>query len=361
MHYLLPIPYFLPIPPTLFLGPNPPPTLRLLRPLHTNSGVLLRPPFTDSPFTDSKVHCLLLAHPFAQQEPIEPFTSHGHGGIILRVALVNFGAILLLGALLGPLQLTLRRAAARAAAAGAIGGVSSASGLASGGVGMTFLTASSASTLLLGVNLIYGGLLVNALAWLVLPTARRLRLFGANMAVRRRNFWRKRLARHLLRPPGECDALRASQCVLPAVSPLCTRCVPAACRRLCAVGCLLPPCLLCLACGVFASKQAVSRCPHTLAADTASGRGLQRRLKAAESLRLRGRQSVGQEEVSYSTAKLLIEQSEAHNPLMEGWDCALQSRAGRPAGGGGAARKRKDRGARLTVGAWLRRWVRVST
>ena len=114
---------------------------------------------------------------------------------MLRVALANWCAVFILGALLGPLQLTLRRAAA-----GAISGASVAGGVAGGG--SSLLGASNAATLLVGLNTIYGCLLANALAWLVLPAARRVRLLGSNMALRRRNFWRRRLARYLLRPLG---------------------------------------------------------------------------------------------------------------------------------------------------------------
>ena len=58
---------------------------------------------------------------------------------VLAVACANWGAVFFAGALLGPLQIYLR-------------------------------SASRATTLSL-VNVAYGGLLVNALAWLLLPTA----------------------------------------------------------------------------------------------------------------------------------------------------------------------------------------------
>ena len=49
------------------------------------------------------------------------------------------------------------------------------------------------------LNAIYGGLLCNGIAWVVLPLIRRIRLFRANWGVRRRNGRRRRLAS---RPAG---------------------------------------------------------------------------------------------------------------------------------------------------------------
>jgi hypothetical protein len=51
------------------------------------------------------------------------------------------------------------------------------------------------------LNLVYGALLLHGCAWVVLPTARRLAVFADNMAVRRRNLRRKRVAALLLGGP----------------------------------------------------------------------------------------------------------------------------------------------------------------
>ena len=86
---------------------------------------------------------------------------------VLGVAFANWGALIVLGALLGPLQLGLR---ATARGAGAL-------------------------TLL---NTVYGALLLNGGAFLFLPAARRLRLMQTNLSVRRRNRLRKAHAAALL-------------------------------------------------------------------------------------------------------------------------------------------------------------------
>lgn len=171
------------------------------------------------------------------EEPLRTFTTYADEQTqrrVLAIAGANWCAIVLLGALLGPLQLCLRSSSASRGAA----------------------------TLAL-VNAAYGGLLVNGLAWLLLPTARRLDVCFANWAVRSGNRRRRRLAEE----------------VLAAETPL--------------------------------AAQGASR--------------LARGLRAAKKLRMRGRgNEVVREEVLYTTAKDLIEQAETQQPTVDAWDAELQ-------------------------------------
>lgn len=155
---------------------------------------------------------------------------------VLMVALANWAGVVVLGAMLGPLQLWLRA------------------------------TARGAGTLA-AINVLYGGLLANGLAFLVLPASRRLGLMRANLAVRRRNRLRKAHA----------------AAVLAASSPLAA--------------------------------------PNE--------RRLARRLRAARELRQRGRANevAGGDEALYTTAKGVLEQAETHQPVRDTWDDELRRRS----------------------------------
>ncbi|KAL3910965.1 MAG: hypothetical protein SGPRY_008871 [Prymnesium sp.] len=201
------------------------------------------------------------------EEPLLPFMESGDARVVrpaahlllslarsplpvLTVALANWCGIVLLGAMLGPFLLILRRIA----------------GSGSGG-GRTLLLLST-------FNWIYASLLINAAAWLVLPSLRAFRLMCTNLAIRRRNKLRERLA-----------------------------------------ACLMSPL------GMLTSSN------------------LRRKLEAAASARERGRHSVGQEPLMYSTAKSLLEQSEMHNPTLDKWDDDLQKRTGSSKSTAGGAKK----------------------
>ena len=184
------------------------------------------------------------------EEPIRPFLRRGDAKLVLTVALANWVAVLLLGALLGPWQLTLRSVSARSA-----------------------LYGGAASSALLAVNAAYGALLVNGFAWVTFPAARRIRLWADNMGVRRRNRLRKRYAARLFGPQ-------------------------------------VPP-------------------------------YLRRKLNAVRTLGLRGRQDVkAGSDALYTTAKTLLEQAEAHDPVRDAWDEKLRRRLG----GRASARGRRSRG-----------------
>ena len=115
------------------------------------------------------------------QELVRPFTRQDTR-LVRTMALANCGACLVLGALLGPLQLLMRSREHAAALA--------------------------------VLNAIYGGLLCNGIAWVVLPLIRRIRLFRANWGVRRRNGRRRRLAARLagaIKPPELSRKLAAAR------------------------------------------------------------------------------------------------------------------------------------------------------
>jgi hypothetical protein len=104
------------------------------------------------------------------EEPYRRFLV-GEPQQIATVALANLVAAVILGALLGPWQLALRMR---------------------GG--------SYAMSALVGVNVAYGALLTNGFAWVVLPAARRIKLWGYNLGVRRRNRLRRAEAAKLTDP-----------------------------------------------------------------------------------------------------------------------------------------------------------------
>ena len=106
-----------------------------------------------------------------------------------------------------------------------------------------------------------GALLCNAVAWVALPAARRLRLWSYNVGVRRRNVLRRQDAARLNEP--------------------------------------LPPA------------------------------ALRRRLRAARTFGTRGRLSVtAGRDALYTTAKSLLEQAEAQDPVGSAWEEKLRERSG---------------------------------
>lgn len=174
------------------------------------------------------------------EEPLRRFTSRADPATqrkVWAVAWANWGAVVLLGALLGPLQLYLR-------------------------------AASRGASMLTLVNVAYGGLLVNGLTWLLLPTARCLDVFVANWAVRSANRRRRRLAAEVL----------AAATPLTPLSP----------------------------------RGKMSR--------------LARGLRAAKGLRVSGRgNEVTREEVLYTTAKDVVEQAAVLQPTRDAWDATLNA------------------------------------
>ena len=100
------------------------------------------------------------------EEPYAPFMRREGAGKVLAVAFANWGAVVLLGALLGPWQVALRQ------------------------MGRT--------SALYAVNALYGALLVNGFAWLALPATRRVNLWVENYKVKRRNRRRQKDAARLL-------------------------------------------------------------------------------------------------------------------------------------------------------------------
>ncbi|EOD22471.1 hypothetical protein EMIHUDRAFT_458167 [Emiliania huxleyi CCMP1516] len=176
------------------------------------------------------------------EEGVRPFATGASAALqrkVYAVACANLCAAVVLGGLLGPLQLYLRRGAGGAAA-------------------------------LTVVNFVYGGILTNGLAWLLLPAARRVRLFRDNWAARGRNRRRRRLAEQVL----------AAEAPLPFVPP--------------------------------------------------HGERIARGMRAARRLRARGREhEAARDDVVYTTAKDVLEQAEAHDPSREAWDAELERRTGR--------------------------------
>ena len=176
------------------------------------------------------------------EEGVRPFATGASAALqrkVYAVACANLCAAVVLGGLLGPLQLYLRRGAGGAAA-------------------------------LTVVNFVYGGILANGLAWLLLPAARRVRLFRDNWAARGRNRRRRRLAEQVL----------AAEAPLPFVPP--------------------------------------------------HGERIARGMRAARRLRARGREhEAARDDVVYTTAKDVLEQAEAHDPSREAWDAELERRTGR--------------------------------
>ena len=166
------------------------------------------------------------------EEPLAPFMRVESSVPVFAVAAANWAGIFVLGAVLGPFQLAMR-AGQRGLGALAI------------------------------VNLLYGGLLVNAACWLVLPAGRRFSLLLTNFGVRRRNAARRAMARSLLGP---------------AQSP-----------------------------------------------------ALSRRLRSAKKLAQRGRNDLRQRDVTYTTARSLLEQSGdgTHaDPSLAAFDAKLRRKAG---------------------------------
>ena len=105
------------------------------------------------------------------EEPYRRFLVRGDARQIFAVALANWLAVLVLGLLLGPWQL-----------------------------GMRQLRSSAARSALGAINVAYGALLVNGFSWVVLPAVRRVRLWGYNFGVRRRNRLRRSEAARLNDP-----------------------------------------------------------------------------------------------------------------------------------------------------------------
>ena len=108
------------------------------------------------------------------EEPYRKFLVRGDARQAFAVAMANWLAVILLGALLGPWQVVMRSMRAR------------------GG--------SYAASALVGVNIAYGGLLVNGFLWVLLPAARRIHIWGYNLGVRRRNRRRRGEAARLVNP-----------------------------------------------------------------------------------------------------------------------------------------------------------------
>ena len=126
------------------------------------------------------------------EEPYRKFLERGDARQVFAVALANWAAVLLLGALLGPWQLALRSMRCTASTA----------------------MSSFAAATLVGVNACYGALLANGFAWIIIPSARRVRLWKYNTGVRRRNKLRREEATKLTAPlqsPSLRRRLRAAQ------------------------------------------------------------------------------------------------------------------------------------------------------